>query len=268
VPDLTQLSRAQLETRLSDRSLSAEERDALVEELSSRIADELLVDRAVPSPSDASNPAPRFEPPPVRTARPTAAPDPAPRIPQPRTEAPERAAARESPQRRKGFSRSLAALVALAVVAGGAWGTITLLDTAADGAGDLGGQGTTDGGGSNVDDPGPAAVGPSGTVRVAWVLSGVPYVAVLETDGSTGVAEVTYFDSGVGAEVTIRQGLRFEAGGGSYQYTGHDPIDPATGAPAAYAPDTFFLERDSDGWYFSQVCDTLNQCAAADSTAL
>jgi hypothetical protein len=114
--------------------------------------------------------------------------------------------------------------------------------------------------------------GPAGRARVDWVLEGVPYVATLETDGSSGVAEVTYVNPETGDEITVREDLELERTGGVWHYTGSNPRDADTGASLSeseYYPDVFYLKKNSDGWHFSKVCDLEGRrCAPADTTVL
>jgi outer membrane biosynthesis protein TonB len=315
-PNRANLSATEIEQRLQQPDLPDEERDALVEALSNRVTEELLAGRGAPSPKDPAAGTHSFEPPPVtvpppqtQPTTPTAAqrqperPPPAsPPPPQPRRAAPK--ASQQQPNRlagsrpdaptrasragpaanaatdppRKGFSRSLASLLALLLVAGGAWVVITLVNNSNlnSGGGTGGGVGTIDsddttdsatGGGS-----GGTGSGPAGKVRVDWVLEGVPYVATLETDGSSGVAEVTYVNPQTGDEITVREDLELERTGGAWHYTGSNPQDADTGASLSgseYSPDVFYLQKNSGGWHFTKVCDLEgSRCAPADMTVL
>lgn len=157
-------------------------------------------------------------------------------------------------------------------MAGGAWVVITLVNSSnVDSAVDTTDSGdTTDsatGGGS-----GGTGSGPAGKARVDWVLEGVPYVATLETDGSSGVAEVTYVNPETGDEITVREDLELERSGGVWHYTGSNPRDADTDASLSeseYYPDVFYLKKNSDGWHFTKVCDLDGRrCAPADTTVL
>jgi hypothetical protein len=313
--NLANLSATEIEQRLQQPDMPDEERDALVEELSNRMTKELLAGREVPSPKEPAagthslslhpsqchrpRRSPRHPPrpsgsrsvhqPPARRS-----PSRAPRPPKPPSSSrtawpgrgrthPRRAsragpaadAATEPP--RKGFSRSLVSLLALLLVAGGAWVVITLVNNS-----NLN-RGGTDGG-VNVSDPGDSTgsatgggggetgSGPAGRARVDWVLGGVPYVATLETDGSSGVAEVTYVNPQTGDEITVREDLELERTSGVWHYTGSNPQDADTGASLSeseYYPDVFYLRKNSDGWHFTKVCDLEgSRCAPADTTVL
>jgi hypothetical protein len=140
-------------------------------------------------------------------------------------------------------------------LAGGAWVVITLVN-----------RSNLSGGG------GGAGSGPAGRVRVDWALEGVPYVATLETGGSSGVAEVTFVNPQTGDQVTVEEDLELEGAGGALHYTGSNPRDAGTGASlseAEYSPDVFYLQRTSGGWRFTKICDLeSSRCAQAAMTVL
>jgi hypothetical protein len=163
-------------------------------------------------------------------------------------------------------------------VAGGAWVVITLVNNS-----NLNSSGGTGGGVDTIDsgDTTDSATGgggegtgsgPAGKVRVDWALEGVPYVATLETDGSRGLAEVTFVNPQTGDQVTVQEDLELERTGGTLHYTGSNPQDADTGAglsEAEYSPDVFYLQRTSGGWHFTKVCDLEgSRCAPTEMTVL
>lgn len=240
------LSQAQIEERLGQPGLSGDERDALVEELSNRLAEELVAGRGTPSPTP--QPRPQYFRPPQRQPDPeawgrSAAPRQAPRI---------GPSDGSTDATRKGFSRSLASLLALFLVMGGAGVVITLLKASE---------------GPEPVNPVQSSAGPAGTTQVGWTLGGVAYIAKLETTGPAGVADVTFANPQSGLRLTVREDLRLERTDGEWRYTGDNPRDTVNGAPVpSYSPDIFWLRTDGTSWYFTRVCDTSGACAAADTT--
>jgi hypothetical protein len=290
--DTDRLSTAELEERLRRPDLPDAEREALVEALSDRVAEELVAGRDTAAPTDPPTGTHSFEPPPVTRSQPRPRPAPVgapPPFPPPRSQdripAP---AARRVPEPagfgepedvpRKGFRRFFASFVALALVAGGAWVAITIANRSGYG-GDHGGDGSSEvtsptvetvgtgegSGGRQV--PGSAG-GPVGTARVDWILEGVPYVAMLRTNGSSGTAEVAYVDPRTGQRTTVREALRFgRTDDGVFYYGGSNPRNAATAEPIAdYSPDIFVLVRNTGGWSFTRVCDTSDRCAEASTS--
>lgn len=265
--ELKRLTREDLERSLSSPTLEPGQRGALMEELSSRIAEEVLAGRDVTSPRELHSSSHSFEPRRVAGGH-SATTDPRapgvvkqgeqwPReaIGQAGTQVPARPSPGKAPhieKPRHGFSRALAALAALVVVALGAWGAITALNTMGD-------------------DPNPPApsptppeptsvIGPVGEAQVQWSVLGVTYNAFVQTDGSGGVADVTFVDPGQGLQVTIREELSFGTADGGYAYTGSDPRDAVSGEAINYSPDTFYVTQTSAGWEFTQVCDEQDVC--------
>jgi hypothetical protein len=169
-------------------------------------------------------------------------------------------------------------ILAALVLAGGAWGLISL----AAGAAPFGPRAddpqasapatpdspilplppTTDPLGP--DDIAPSG-GPTGQVVVSWAVESTDYRATLTTAGPTGNAVVAYTDPDSGALRTVRQDVRLAGDGGQLAYVGSNPVDADTGTPADnYSPDIFLLTTNDEGKVsINQVCDTTGICSPA-----
>ena len=257
-----ELSTAQIEERLRDPSLPREEREALVEALSTRLAGEMVQQhdrpseappRPGPRPEDLATPRPTTGPPPGQTSGPPPGPGPAPAS-RPRPAPPVAAPRRRSGSGLRGL---LAGLVALVVVAGGAGAAVKLLGSASGDDGPTPGPSPVVDTTPTVDDSsGSAASGPVGSTSISWLFHGVAYDADVTTDGSSGHADVTFVDPDTDETVTVREDLTFVKDGDDFWLMGSDPRDPVTEEAVDYYPDQFHMVHNSGGWTFTEICDT------------
>lgn len=149
----------------------------------------------------------------------------------------------------------------------GSWGALTALSAVDNGSSPTPGPIPNPGPDDGPDPDPPSVGGPTGRAQVQWIALGVTYTAVVETDGTSGVADVTFIDN-QGIELTVREDLSFQEVDGGYAYIGSDPRDAITGGTVNYSPDIFHLEQTSTGWFFSEVCDVQGVCGPAQSTGL
>lgn len=109
----------------------------------------------------------------------------------------------------------------------------------------------------NGDLPGsspPAFPGFAGGVRLAWTWQGQPYVADLQTDGSTGAVRV-YYDPGTGVEEVDQDVVLHEVDGQPF-YQGMNPRYASNQEPhPTYQPDMFRVAMvDASSWGYTHVC--------------
>jgi DNA-binding transcriptional MerR regulator len=112
----------------------------------------------------------------------------------------------------------------------------------------------------------PAFAGVFGRAQVQWSTPGGAHTALIDTQGTTGVADVQFVDPVLGVPVIVREDLTLVNDGSDFFYEGSSPR-LADGSPAVgYAPDAFRLTAGPDGRsVFDLVCDA-NDCFAATTT--
>jgi hypothetical protein len=101
----------------------------------------------------------------------------------------------------------------------------------------------------------PAAFrGTRAVTRATWRLGPGVYRGVINTNGATGHADVTYVEAGHDP-VVVREDLRLQHGSRGWSYVGSRPRY-SDGDPADdFTPNVFFMEQGASGaWTFVETC--------------
>ena len=108
-----------------------------------------------------------------------------------------------------------------------------------------------------------------GEAMLEWVAIGVAHNAIIQTNGPTGVVNVSYFHPDLGVNVIIQQDLKLQYYQGNWFYVGSNPRWAHNGLAAPYSPDTFKLAPSPmGGWSIVEVCDTQLVCAPVITSRL